>query len=113
MAHEAGALFHTDAVQAVGKIPIDLKSTEIDMLSLSGHKLHGPKGIGALYVRKGTKFTPLIRGGPKSAGGAAVPRIRRRSLGSEKRPRSPVSRWRTNSLASAPCAIGWSKGFFS
>ena len=65
MAHEAGALFHTDAVQAVGKIPIDLKSTEIDMLSLSGHKLHGPKGIGALYVRKGTKFTPLIRGGPQ------------------------------------------------
>ena len=63
MAHAAGALFHTDAVQAVGKIPIDLKATEIDMLSLSGHKLHGPKGIGALYVRKGVKFSPLIRGG--------------------------------------------------
>lgn len=65
MAHEAGALFHTDAVQAVGKIPLDLKTTEIDMLSLSGHKLHGPKGIGALYVRKGTRFNPLIRGGPQ------------------------------------------------
>jgi cysteine desulfurase len=63
MAHCVGALFHTDAVQAVGKIPIDLKSTEIDMLSLSGHKLHGPKGIGALYVRKGVKFKPLIHGG--------------------------------------------------
>jgi cysteine desulfurase len=63
MAHAAGALFHTDAVQAVGKIPIDLKSTEIDMLSLSGHKLHGPKGIGALYVKKGVKFKPLIHGG--------------------------------------------------
>jgi cysteine desulfurase len=62
-AHEVGALFHTDAVQAVGKTPIDLKTTEIDMLSLSGHKLHGPKGIGALYVRKGVKFKPLIRGG--------------------------------------------------
>lgn len=62
-AHEAGALFHTDAVQAVGKTPIDLKSTQIDLLSLSGHKLHGPKGIGALYVRKGTKFSPFIRGG--------------------------------------------------
>jgi cysteine desulfurase len=65
MAHAAGALFHTDAVQAVGKIPLDLKATEIDMLSLSGHKLHGPKGIGALYIRKGTKFNPLIRGGPQ------------------------------------------------
>ncbi|MBI5013125.1 MAG: cysteine desulfurase NifS [Methylocystis sp.] len=63
LAHEAGALFHTDAVQAVGKIPIDLKSTQIDFLSLSGHKLHGPKGIGALYVRKGTKFAPFLRGG--------------------------------------------------
>ncbi|MFZ2156706.1 MAG: cysteine desulfurase NifS [Bradyrhizobium sp.] len=65
MAHEAGALFHTDAVQAVGKVPLDLKATAIDMLSLSGHKLHGPKGIGALYLRKGTKFNPLIRGGPQ------------------------------------------------
>jgi cysteine desulfurase len=66
--HAAGALFHTDAVQAVGKIPIDLKSTDIDMLSLSGHKLHGPKGIGALYVRKGVKFGPLIRGGHQERG---------------------------------------------
>ncbi len=65
MAHGAGALFHTDAVQAVGRIPIDLKSTQIDMLSLSGHKLHGPKGIGALYLRKGTPFNPLVRGGPQ------------------------------------------------
>ncbi|MEK4032169.1 cysteine desulfurase NifS [Methylocystis sp. IM3] len=63
LAHEAGALFHTDAVQAVGKIPIDLKATQIDFLSLSGHKLHGPKGIGALYMRKGTKFAPFVRGG--------------------------------------------------
>jgi cysteine desulfurase len=68
MAHEAGALFHTDSVQAVGKVPIDLKTTKIDMLSLSGHKLHGPKGIGALYVRKGTKFKPLIRGGHQERG---------------------------------------------
>jgi cysteine desulfurase len=65
MAHAAGALFHTDAVQAVGKVPIDLRATEIDMLSLSGHKLHAPKGIGALYVRKGTRFAPFIRGGPQ------------------------------------------------
>jgi cysteine desulfurase len=77
LAHEAGALFHTDAVQAVGKIPIDLKSTEIDMLSLSAHKLHGPKGIGALYVRKGVKFKPLILGGPQE---------RRRRGGTENSP---------------------------
>lgn len=63
MAHGAGALFHTDAVQAVGKIPIDLKASEIDMLSLSGHKLHAPKGIGALYLRKGVKFSAFVRGG--------------------------------------------------
>ncbi|MGD9540671.1 cysteine desulfurase NifS [Methylocystis sp.] len=63
LAHEAGALFHTDAVQAVGKTSIDVKSTKIDFLALSAHKLHGPKGVGALYVRKGTKFSPLIRGG--------------------------------------------------
>jgi len=68
MAHSVGALFHTDAVQAVGKIPMDLKSTEIDMLSLSGHKLHGPKGIGALYVRKGVRLRPLIRGGHQERG---------------------------------------------
>jgi len=65
MAHGAGALFHTDAVQLVGKLPLDLKATQIDMLSLSGHKLHGPKGIGALYLRKGTPFNPLVRGGPQ------------------------------------------------
>jgi cysteine desulfurase len=65
MARSAGALFHTDAVQAAGKVPIDLTGSEIDMLSLSGHKLHGPKGIGALYLRKGTRFRPLISGGPQ------------------------------------------------
>ena len=68
LAHEVGALFHTDAVQAVGKIAIDLKSTSIDMLSLSGHKLHGPKGIGALYVKKGVRFRPMLRGGHQERG---------------------------------------------
>lgn len=58
-----GALFHTDAVQAVGKIPINMAASKIDMLSLSGHKLHAPKGIGALYLRKGTPFRPLLVGG--------------------------------------------------
>lgn len=68
LAHGVGALFHTDAVQAVGKVPIDLKTTEIDMLSLSSHKLHGPKGLGALYLRKGTRFRPLLRGGHQERG---------------------------------------------
>jgi cysteine desulfurase len=68
LAHDAGALFHTDAVQAVGKHPIDLQATSIDMLSLSAHKLHGPKGVGALYLRKGTPFQPLILGGKQERG---------------------------------------------
>ena len=59
---------HTDAVQAVGKIPINLKETAIDFLSLSGHKLHAPKGIGVLYVRKGTRFSPLLIGGHQEKG---------------------------------------------
>jgi cysteine desulfurase len=68
MAHEAGVMFHTDAVQAVGKIPIDMASNRIDMLSLSGHKLHAPKGIGVLYLRRGTRFHPLLRGGHQERG---------------------------------------------
>jgi cysteine desulfurase len=58
-----GVLFHTDAVQAVGKVPINLSKLPIDFLSLSGHKLHAPKGVGALYVRRGTRFSPFIVGG--------------------------------------------------
>jgi len=65
---ERGIVFHTDAIQAVGKIPIDLNKVRVDMLSLSGHKIHGPKGVGALYVRKGTKFSPFLIGGHQEAG---------------------------------------------
>jgi cysteine desulfurase len=60
---EKGALFHTDAVQAVGKIPMNMANSTVDMLSLSGHKLHAPKGIGALYIRKGVPFRPFMVGG--------------------------------------------------
>jgi len=63
-----GAVFHTDAVQAVGKIPLNLSKSSIDLLSLSGHKLHGPKGIGVLYVRKGTRLSPYMLGGHQEAG---------------------------------------------
>jgi len=65
---QKGLLFHTDAVQAVGKIPIHLRDTAINFLSLSAHKFHGPKGVGALYVNRRTRFTPLIAGGGQENG---------------------------------------------
>ena len=68
LAKSRGAIFHTDAVQAVGKIPINLAESQIDMLSLSGHKLHAPKGIGVIYVRRGTRFSPYIIGGHQEEG---------------------------------------------
>src|SRR5215467_4509210 len=63
-----GALFHTDAVQAGGKIPLNVNRLNVDMLSLSAHKLHGPKGVGALYVRKGVKLSPIVFGGGQERG---------------------------------------------
>lgn len=68
LAKEAGILFHTDAVQAVGAVPINVKEWNVDMLSLSGHKFHAPKGVGALYVRKGIRITNLIYGGAQERG---------------------------------------------
>ena len=63
-----GVVFHTDAVQAAGKIPLNVSRSHIDLLSLSGHKLHGPKGVAALYVRKGTRISPFMLGGHQEAG---------------------------------------------
>ncbi|MBI0584680.1 MAG: cysteine desulfurase NifS [Methanomassiliicoccus sp.] len=65
---EAGALFHTDAVQAVSKVPLDMNKLKVDLLSLSAHKLHGPKGVGALYLRKGVKLRPIVYGGGHERG---------------------------------------------
>ena len=77
IAHAHGVPFHTDAVQAIGAVPIDVKADNIDMLSLSGHKFYGPKGIGALYVRKGTRLDSLVHGGGQE---------RRRRAGTENLP---------------------------
>ena len=68
LAHQAGALFHTDAVQTAGRVTMDVKATDVDLLSVSAHKLHGPKGVGALYVRKGVRFRPTFRGGMQERG---------------------------------------------
>lgn len=68
LVHEFGGIFHTDGVQAVGKIPMHVQEMPIDMLSLSGHKLHAPKGVGALYIRRGTKVKPLVLGGHQERG---------------------------------------------
>jgi cysteine desulfurase len=68
MVKAEGIPFHTDAVQAAGKIPLNMKNSTVDMLSISGHKLHAPKGIGVLYIRKGTRFSPFIIGGHQEKG---------------------------------------------
>lgn len=66
--HEKGGLFHTDAVQAIGKIPVNVRELDVDFLTISGHKMYGPKGIGALYVKKGVLFCPFILGGHQEKG---------------------------------------------
>jgi cysteine desulfurase len=68
LCRERGALFHTDAVQTAGHIPIDVSKLPVDMLTMSAHKMYGPKGIGALYIRKGIKLTPLVHGGGQEYG---------------------------------------------
>ncbi len=68
LCRENGILFHTDAVQAVGKVPVDVRETPVDFLSFSAHKFHGPKGVGGLYVRHGLKLTPLLHGGEQMGG---------------------------------------------
>ena len=68
IAHARGVLFHTDAVQAAGKIPINVEDLDVDLLSLSGHKFHAPKGVGALFVKKGVELEPLVHGGKQEYG---------------------------------------------
>ena len=68
MARKVGVPFHTDAIQAVGKTPVDVQAVPVDYLSISGHKFHAPKGVGALYIREGMRFEPLLRGGGQEQG---------------------------------------------
>jgi cysteine desulfurase len=68
IAKEYGAAFHVDAVQVAGKLPLDMKTSTIDLMTISGHKLHAPKGVGALYVRRGFRFRPLLIGGHQERG---------------------------------------------
>ncbi|MCK4928939.1 MAG: aminotransferase class V-fold PLP-dependent enzyme, partial [Methanosarcinales archaeon] len=79
IAHDRGVLMHTDAVQSVGKIAVNVNDLDVDMLSISAHKIHGPKGVGALYVRKGTRLESLVKGGGhefgKRAGTENIPGI--------------------------------------
>ena len=70
-AHKKGALFHTDAVQAVGHVPVDVRAWDVDFLSASAHKFNGPKGIGFLFIRKGVKLAPLLDGGQQEGGNRA------------------------------------------
>lgn len=117
MARARNVLFHTDAVQAAGKVPIDLERTAVDMLSLSGHKLHAPAGIGALYVRKGVKLPPLVfghqergrRGGTENVAGivalgAACAEVREALATEPTRLAALRDRLESGVLARVPCA---------
>ena len=68
LCRERGILFHTDAVQAIGKLPVDVADVPVDFLSFSAHKFHGPKGVGGLYVREGRSLPPLLHGGEQMSG---------------------------------------------
>ena len=94
IAHERGALMHTDAVQSVGKIPVDVRALGVDLLSLSAHKFNGPKGAGALWIKRGTRMQPMLTGGKHERNRRAGHRKRRRDRRASASPRGwPPRRW--------------------
>ena len=107
IAHEHGALMHTDAVQSVGKIPVDVRALGVDLLSLSAHKFNGPKGAGALWIKRGTRMQPILTGGKhernRRAGTENVPAIAGLGVAARARGRQDGGRRRR---ASARCATG-------
>jgi cysteine desulfurase len=106
MAAARGAAVHVDAVQAVGRIPIDLPDLPVDFVTISGHKLHAPKGVGALFVRRGTSLPPLLLGGSQERGRRGGTDWARRA--SSTRP--PTSRrWRSSGVASRGSSAGGSR----
>lgn len=93
IAHEKGILFHTDAVQAYGHIPINVDEMNIDLLSASGHKFNGPKGVGIMYIRKGVKIRSFIHGGSQERGRRAELIMYRELQGLEQRQSLPWKIW--------------------
>lgn len=107
IAHAHGVLMHTDAVQAVGHIPIDVAALNVDLLSMAAHKFYGPKGIGALYIKNGVKITNLVYGGEQERGYAPELRIRLRSWVWEKRLLWPAPKWMGLLSRLSICGICW------
>jgi cysteine sulfinate desulfinase/cysteine desulfurase-like protein len=111
IAAKHGVTLHCDAVQAVGKIAVDWRELQTGLLSLSGHKLYAPKGVGALVVRKGVKMTPYLHGGGRKRTGAPAPRMWRGSLRLARRRRSRGNSGLRKLRGLPRCGIGWRTGF--